>query len=46
MILLRDFEGLDYGQIAEVLGVTRAAVKSRLYRARHDLAGRLRDLIE
>ena len=46
VILLRDFEGLNYGQIAEVLGVTRAAVKSRLHRARLDLAGRLRDLIE
>ena len=36
--LLREVEGLSYDQIAEVLGVSVAAVKSRIYRARTDLA--------
>ncbi len=39
--LLREVEGLSYEQIAEVLGVSMAAVKSRIYRARTDL---VRDL--
>jgi RNA polymerase sigma-70 factor, ECF subfamily len=37
-LLLREVEGLSYDQIAEVLGVSMAAVKSRIYRARTDLA--------
>jgi RNA polymerase sigma-70 factor, ECF subfamily len=40
-LLLREVEGLSYEQIAEVLGVSMAAVKSRIYRARTDL---VRDL--
>ncbi len=36
--LLREVDGLTYGEIAEVLGVTMTAVKSRLNRARVDLA--------
>lgn len=44
VVLLRDVEGLDYQAIAETLEISRAAVKSRLHRARLDLARILRDL--
>jgi RNA polymerase sigma-70 factor (ECF subfamily) len=37
-LLLREVEGLSYDQIAEVLGVSMAAVKSRIYHARLGLA--------
>ena len=39
---LREVEGLSYDQIAEVLGVSMPAVKSRIYHARVELA---RDLV-
>lgn len=44
VVLLRDMEGLDYAAIAETLDISRAAVKSRLHRARSELARILRDL--
>lgn len=34
VLLLRDAQGLDYGRIAEVMGVARGTIKSRLFRAR------------
>ncbi|MHC4092358.1 MAG: sigma-70 family RNA polymerase sigma factor, partial [Planctomycetota bacterium] len=34
VIVLRDIEGFDYGQIAEVLDIAPGTVKSRLHRAR------------
>ena len=34
VIVLRDIEGFDYSQIAEVLGVAPGTVKSRLHRGR------------
>ena len=37
-LLLREVEGLSYDEIAEVLGVSMAAVKSRIYHARIELA--------
>ena len=37
-LLLREVEGLTYEQIAKVLGVSVAAVKSRLNRARTEIA--------
>lgn len=37
VILLRDVEGLKASEAAEVLGISVAAVKSRLHRARRDL---------
>ena len=44
VILLRDLEGLDYEAIAQTLDISRAAVKSRLHRARLELAKILKDL--
>lgn len=35
ILLLRDDEGLSYAEIADVLGVSLAAVKVNLFRARH-----------
>jgi RNA polymerase sigma-70 factor (ECF subfamily) len=37
VLLLRDIEGLDTAETAEVLGVTENAVKLRLHRARQAL---------
>ena len=44
ILLLRDAEGLDYDAIADTLSISRAAVKSRLHRARQELARLLKDL--
>lgn len=44
VILLRDMEGMDYEQIMETLGISRPALKSRLHRARAELARILKDL--
>jgi RNA polymerase sigma-70 factor (ECF subfamily) len=35
LLLLRDAEGLSYAEIADVLGMSLAAVKVNLFRARH-----------
>jgi RNA polymerase sigma-70 factor (ECF subfamily) len=45
VVVLRDVEGLSYEEIAEVVGASRAAVKSRIHRARETLASRLKDLL-
>jgi RNA polymerase sigma-70 factor (ECF subfamily) len=37
-ILLREWQGLSYGEIAQELGVTRAAVETLIFRARRSLA--------
>jgi len=37
VVVLRDIEGMDYAQIANVLEVNLGTVKSRLYRARNNL---------
>lgn len=42
-LVLRYGEELSYAEISEVLGLTVAAVKSRLFRARNMLAERLRE---
>jgi len=39
VLLLREFEGMSYGEITEVTGASPASVKSRLFRARRALAG-------
>jgi RNA polymerase sigma-70 factor (ECF subfamily) len=44
ILLLRDIEGMDYDGIAETLSISRAAVKSRLHRARLEMARILKDL--
>lgn len=41
---LREFEGLSYIEIAAITGITEAAVKSRLFKARKALAGLLEHL--
>jgi RNA polymerase sigma-70 factor (ECF subfamily) len=42
-VILRDRLGLGYGEVAETLGVSLTAVKSRLFRARAVLKAALRD---
>lgn len=37
-LVLREFQGLSYEEVAEVLGVSLAAVKGRVHRARLQLA--------
>lgn len=44
MLVLREFEGLKYREIAELLGVPIGTVMSRLYSARKRLARALEDL--
>ena len=40
--VLREYEGLDYAAIAEVMGVSEGTVKSRLHRAKESLRTRLK----
>ena len=42
IIVLRDFEGLSYDEVAHVLGIARGTVMSRLHRARRRLADEVR----
>jgi RNA polymerase sigma-70 factor (ECF subfamily) len=44
VLVLRDIEGMDYGEIAEVLSCSAGTVKSRLHRARCVLRDKLKDL--
>lgn len=46
VVVLRDLEGLRYRQIAEVLGCSVEAVKSRLFRARSVLRQRLGEVLD
>jgi RNA polymerase sigma-70 factor, ECF subfamily len=46
VLVLRDMESFDYHQIAEILEVPVGTVKSRLHRARIELRGRLRPVVE
>ena len=39
VIVLREIKGLSYDEIAEVLGVPRGTVESRLFRARRQIKG-------
>ncbi len=45
VIVLREFQGLAYEEIAEIVGVPVGTVRSRLFRARADLRDRLRGKI-
>lgn len=42
ILLLRDWHGLDYGQIAEVLGLSLGTVSSRLHHAREKVREQMR----
>jgi len=42
VMVLRDIEGMEYAQIAEVLGIELGTVRSRLSRAR----GAFREILE
>ena len=44
ILVLREIEGMDYETIADTLSISRAAVKSRLHRARLEMARLLKDL--
>ena len=44
VVVLRDVEGLDYDQIGHLVGASREAIKSRLHRARGELAARLKGM--
>ena len=44
VLVLREIEGLDYDTIAEMLSISRAAVRSRIHRARQELARILKHL--
>jgi RNA polymerase sigma-70 factor (ECF subfamily) len=46
VLLLRDVEGLSAPEVAEVLGLTQQAVKSRLHRARLAVRARVAPLLE
>ena len=41
VIILREYQGLSYEEIANVTGAEKSAVKTRLHRARQTLAGQL-----
>ena len=41
VFVLREYEGLDYRQIADVVGISEGTVKSRLFRAKESLRQRL-----
>jgi RNA polymerase sigma factor (sigma-70 family) len=44
-IVLREFEGRSYAEIAEILGITRGALETLLFRARRSLAEELENLV-
>jgi RNA polymerase sigma-70 factor (ECF subfamily) len=46
VIVMKEFDGLHYDEIAETLGVPVGTVRSRLHRARCELRDRLRGLVE
>lgn len=45
VIVLREFKGLSYDEMADVLGVPRGTVESRLFRARQQLRDLLREYL-
>lgn len=45
VLILKEFEGLRYREIAELLGIPIGTVMSRLYSARRNLAEKLEDVL-
>jgi len=45
VVVLRDLEGLSYGEISETLGLELGTVRSRLHRARTELREKLEKLL-
>ena len=45
VVLFRELKGLSYDEIAEVLGLPRGTVESRLFRARQHLKQLLKDYL-
>jgi RNA polymerase sigma-70 factor (ECF subfamily) len=45
VVVLREFEGMSYAEMADALGVPQGTVESRLYRARQKLKELLRDYV-
>jgi RNA polymerase sigma-70 factor, ECF subfamily len=41
ILVLREMQGLSYGEIAEALGIPQGTVESRLHRARAEVRRRL-----
>ena len=46
VFVLREYEGLDYREIAQVVGCSQGTVKSRLYRAKEALRRHLGPYVE
>ena len=46
LIVLRDIEGFDYQQLAEMLGLPLGTLKSKLFRARKALVEQLKDYLK
>lgn len=46
VVTLREYEDMNYAQIAEIVGCSLGTVKSRLARAREELRRRLQPLLE
>ena len=44
-IVLREIEGLSYEEIADVMNCPIGTVRSRIFRARESIAGKLRPLL-
>lgn len=45
-LVLREYENMGYEEIAEALGITVQAVKSRIFRARQEMRNLLKDYFE
>jgi RNA polymerase sigma-70 factor (ECF subfamily) len=46
VVILKEFDGLSYEEIAAILRIPVGTVRSRLHRARTDLRGRLHSLVD
>ncbi len=46
IVILRDIEGMDYAQIADVLNIELGTVRSRLSRARSNLREMLENMVK